>query len=351
MARKKNAPPIEGTGRRPEDLLVQKSRPLFALWRSDLTLQEFKILDTYLARIDSHHPEKRVVVFAKGELEQLLGVSKINHPQLRERLKHLMGNVVEVGIPEQPKSMHLITLFDEAVAIQDEMTGLWEVRLECTQKAMKYCFNVEKLGYLRYKLRGVVGLQSRYSYILFLYLESHRKFKSWTVDLDELKTILKCDTEETYKEFKRFNDLILKRCSKEIFSKTDQRFTYEPIKKGRKVVAIRFTLATLADEITQSDDVIPGQLPIEDTTGSLLQSACDDEFTGAELDAIEAILRDADIDPGQYGIEIARYHWLEKAYKEFLVAADRSAKIGKPIKHRFTYFKIMLEKRVADFEV
>ncbi|EJW93473.1 initiator RepB protein, partial [gut metagenome] len=191
--------------------------------------------------------EKRVVVFEKGELEGLLGVSRINLPQLKERLKHLMGNVVEVGNPKQPKSMHLITLFDEAVAVQDETTGLWEVRLECTQKAMKYCFNIDKIGYLRYKLRGIVALQSRYSYVLFLYLESNRRYKTWTVPLDELKAVLKCDTEETYKEFKFFNQKILQRCSKEIFEKTDQRFTYEPIKKGRKVVAIKFTLETISD--------------------------------------------------------------------------------------------------------
>ena len=348
MPRKKKELPIAGTGRKPEDLLVQKSRPLFALWRSDLTLQEFKILDSYLARIDSHHPEKRVVIFAKGELEQLLGVTKINHPQLRERLKHLMGNVVEVGDPKQPKSMHLITLFDEAIASQDEASGLWEVRLECTQKAMKYCFNIEKLGYLRYKLRGVVGLQSRYSYVLFLYLESQRKFKSWTVSLDQLKAILKCDTEETYKEFKFFNQKILQRCSKEIFEKTDQRFTYEPIKKGRKVTAIKFTLATLSDEIEQpeqSADVIPGQIDIDDVPSSLLSEACNNEFSPTDIDELDAILRDNDIDPGQYGIEIARYHFLEKAYKAFLVAADRADKAGKPIKHRFTYFKKILESK------
>lgn len=261
MAKKKKEQLIEGIGRYPDELLVQKSRPLFALWRSDLTLQEFKIMDSYLARIDSHHPEKRTVVFEKGELEKLLGVSKINHPQLKERLKHLMGNVVEVGNPDQPKSLHLITLFEEAIARQDETTGLWEVRLECTQGAMKYCFNIEKIGYLRYKLRGIVSLQSRYSYILFTYLESQRKFKSWTVDLDKLRSILKCDQEATYQEYKFFNQKILQRCSKEIFEKTDQRFTYEPVKKGRKVVAIKFTLETLADSIEAE---VPGQLTLDD---------------------------------------------------------------------------------------
>lgn len=287
--KKKETSPIQGIGRNPDELLVQKSRPLFALWRSDLTLQEFKILDTYLARIDSHHPENRTVVFEKGELEQLLGVSKINHPQLKDRLKHLMGNVVEVGNPDQPKTLHLITLFDEAIAKQDETTGLWEVHLECTQKAMKYCFNIEKIGYLRYKLRGIVSLQSRYSYILFTYLESQRKFKSWTVDLDKLRSILKCDQEATYKEYKRFNDLILKRCSKEIFEKTDQRFTYEPVKKGRKVVAIKFTLETLADAVEAAESQqLPGQISFDDydNPNQIYADVLPDSLTPDQVEAL-----------------------------------------------------------------
>lgn len=75
MARKK-IEPIETLGADTDKLIVQKSKPLFALWRSELTLAEFKILDTYLARIDSHKPDKRTVVFEKGELEELLGVKK-----------------------------------------------------------------------------------------------------------------------------------------------------------------------------------------------------------------------------------------------------------------------------------
>lgn len=57
-------------------LTVQKSLPLFLLWRSDLTLAEFKILDVYLSRIDSRNPNRRVVRFEKRELEKILGALK-----------------------------------------------------------------------------------------------------------------------------------------------------------------------------------------------------------------------------------------------------------------------------------
>lgn len=259
MARtKKNAAPIVGSGKDPENkLTVQKSLPLFSLWRSDMTLAEFKILDTYLSRINSHDPDRRSVVFTKGELEQLLGVKKINKPDLAARLKGL-GRFVDLE-DKNTKKIHQVALFEEAYGEMDE-NGQWTVRITCTAKAMKYVFNVEKLGYLRYKLRCITSLTSRYTYVLFIYLEANRFRKTWEVDLNELRQVLNCDTEESYNEFKLFNNRILKRCQKELLEKTECRFTYEPVKTGRKVTGVRFTLETLADTI--EPDEIPGQLSL-----------------------------------------------------------------------------------------
>lgn len=243
MARKK-IEPIESLRNNVNKLTIQKSQPLFALWRSEMTLTEFKILDTYLAHLDSHNPDKRIVKFEKGELEALLGVKIINLIDLKERLKLLIGSVVEIPDAEARKGMRLITLFEEAKIEQDDL-GLWKLQLECTPKAMKYIFNIEDLGYLRYKLRCIASLSSKYTYIMFVYLESNRFRKSWNVDLNELKQILDCDKEETYKVFKRFNDLILKKVQKEMLEKTECRYSYELVKKGRSVVAIHFTLETL----------------------------------------------------------------------------------------------------------
>ena len=242
MARKK-IDPIVGLGYE-NKLTVQKSLPLFALWRSDLTLSEFKILDTYLSRIDSHKPEKRAIILEKGEIENALGIQKINNQDLKLRLKHLMGNVVEVPDKDEKKGFQLVTLFEEAEAEQDD-DGLWNAKLECTQKAMKYFFNIENLGYLRYKLRCITSLTSRYTYIMFIYLEANRFRKSWEVPLEELKKILHCENEATYNEFRFFNVKILKKVQKEMHEKTECQYSYFPIKRGRSVKAIRFEVKTL----------------------------------------------------------------------------------------------------------
>lgn len=337
--KKKPVEPIVGTGKDPENkLTVQKSLPLFSLWRSDMTLAEFKILDTYLSRINSHEPDKRTVVFTKGELEQLLGVKKINKPDLVSRLKGLYRGV---EIADSAKKFHTVALFEEAYGEMDR-NGQWSVKLTCTAKAMKYVFNVEKLGYLRYKLRCITSISSRYTYVLFLYLEANRFRKTWEVDVDELRQLLNC-TEDYYKEFFRFNQKVLQRCQSELHEKTECRFEYEPVKKGRRVVAVRFTLETLADTIELSENPLPGQLSLDD-------------YENEDPNAIYAEVLPPELTPEQ--VEALRFLAAKKVPffqdgiwpREALIADYLRQKVvlmnvhGRKVEHPYHYLMAMIDK-------
>ena len=250
MPKRKNLPKIPDYTGIPTDenkLMVQKSNPLQSLSETGMSLVEFKILDAYLSRINSHDEEKRYVRFEKGELEKILGVSRILKYDLEARLDGLF-RVVTIRDGHKKEGFTKIALFEKAEAFQSD-DGLWQIDLACSPSALEYVFNLDNIGYLRYRLKNIIELTSRYSYVLYLYLENRRKgkqSKSWTVPLDELKEILRC-TADTYNQYKRFNDLILKKCYKELHEKTDLQFTYEPVKvKGRKVIAIHFTVKTLS---------------------------------------------------------------------------------------------------------
>lgn len=348
MAKKRsNIKPLTGISFDYETkLTVQKSLPLFALWRSDLTLAEFKILDVYLSRIDSRNPDRRVVRFEKGELEKILEVKKINTSELKERLKHL-GTMVEVDDPTKTKAFRLVALFEQAECEQDEY-GQWQVDLECTRKAMKYIFNVENLGYLRYKLRSIVSIKSRYSYILFLYLEQNRFRKTWDISVKDLKIILNCENDDFYSEFRYFNQRVLKRCQKELCEKTECKFTYETIKKGRVVAFIRFTLKTIPSiEVSDPDDITLESYYQDNDHIELLRSACCpsvtqfSEFSRVEIEQIFEVLigvPDSKLPTISGGINIQRYHYLAERY-----AAMNRIEEKKPIKNRFSYFLKMVK--------
>ncbi len=338
MARKKSEP-IINLGNK-DKLTVQKSLPLFALWSSELTLAEFKILDTYLSRIDSHKPDKRTVVFEKGEFEKILGVKKINSKDLKLRLKHLMGNVVEIPDTSEKKGYKMVTLFEEAEANPDDY-GVWQIKLECTQKAMKYFFNVESLGYLRYKLRCITSITSRYTYIMFTYLEHNRFRKSWEVPLEELKQILDCDKVETYMAFKEFNKQVLKRVQKEMHEKTECRYSYEPLKKGRSVVAIHFEIETVPKIMIE--DLEPAeQLLNEQETDLWEETVKEFGFTTEQIGELREVL--ICIPEEKLPQSSACYDVIELRWYHYMRIKTADLKQRSNVKNKFAYLLKMLKQ-------
>lgn len=347
-------PDYENIGRNPENHIIQKSNPLLTLSETDLTLTEFKILDAYLARIDSHKPEGRFVKFDKGKIEEYLGVTQIKSPDLEKRIDNLF-QVVTIRDQVKTEGFTKIALFEKARCYQDK-DGLWQVELACSQSAMEYVFNVENIGYLRYRLKNVINLTSRYSYVLYLYLEQNRKMHlTWEVDLDELKGILRC-TAGTYKSYYRFNDLILKKCCLEINEKTQCKFSYEPIRKGRAVKKVCFSLKSLSPELGEGKEDT-NQITITDWQNdearqdiiSFLQEACSPggtdkcEFTKAEMKEILTVLVDVPdsmlptnvpID----SIEFRRYHYLTEKYARMNRMSEKN-----PVKNRVAYLVAMIK--------
>lgn len=189
-----------------------------------------------MARIDSHDPEKRTVIIEKGELERVLCVTRILKDDLNKRLRNLF-QIVEIEDSTKPDGFKIISLFEEAEAVPDG-NGLWKITLTCTPSAREYIFNIEDLGYLRYRLKNVIELKSRYSYVLFLYLENNRFRKSWEIKLDDLKELLKCKATR-YNQFKFFNAEILKKCHNELNEKTDCHFDYEPVNLPEVPIVIK----------------------------------------------------------------------------------------------------------------
>lgn len=324
--------------------LVQKSNPLQSLSETKMTLAEFKILDAYLSKIDSHKPEERSVTFEKGELESLLGVTQIKNKDLSNRIDNLF-KVVTIQDPDKPNKFTKIALFSCAECTQGD-DGLWTIKLACSPEAMEYIFNIESIGYLRYRLKNVVNLTSRYSYLLFLYLESNRFRGAWTIPLDDLKKML-CCTADTYSEYKRFNDLVLKKCQKELSQKTDIDFDYVALRHGRKVSSIQFILKTPqnaagspVEPLYEDRDGIDWTITYGSERLATLAEGCNYEFNKAEMEQIARVLVRINI-PNDRTTKSELYgkqFYLREKYAVLNVAAE-----NKPIKNRFAYFLKMLE--------
>lgn len=329
-----------------ENFLVQKSRPLFSLWESGFNLTQFKILDIYLSKINSHDPLNRTVVFDRQELCEIFGVSQIRTEDLKKHMKELQET--SVYISDNDEIIDLVTLFSRSRAELDEY-GVSKLELTCTAEAMQYFFNVEHFGYFKYKINAITHITSLYSYLMFLYIEYNRFKKTWEVSVDDLKRFLNCEKVESCKEFKIFNRDILKKVQKELADKVNCIFEYKTVKRGRTVTHIQFTvMPMIEDNVVYTDN---DQLNILETeiprVIDRIAMACEYKFNSG-IETIYNLISTSCIPNYIKGDteEDKQYYFVYQTYKKMVAYEETLNAKKKKIRNRFEYFYKMLETEI-----
>lgn len=341
--------------------IVQKTKPFAELWHSEFTLTELKIIDVYLSRINSHKPEQRMVVFEKGELEKLFELKNIRPNVLKKCMLNLVKTTMQIEevVKNKPRTT-IISIFSRASCEKGD-DGLWYVELSCTDEAMKYIFQIEQIGYLKYQLRNITKISSRYSYFMYLLLENYRanrvinEPKTFKISVDDLKLRLNC-LDESYDNFKEFNRYVLKNCQAEINEKTDLKYSYSLVRQGHKVAEIEFMIyprevKTIEAKTTAAktqneaivDEEIDNRSEAEIMTENFrldeehyindLRKACDNEFTYKQIQLLYELICSFDTPPVD---DLSVY--LRQQYLQLNVAAE-----SKVIKNRFAYLKGIIQ--------
>lgn len=336
-----------------ENNLVQKSRPLLLMKAVHFNLGELKILDTYLSRINSHDEDSRAVSFTKHEYEVLMGLTETRIDTLKKYTRSMLTKVAEVPLDE--KNFSQITLFYKADFIKDD-NGEWRITLICSDAAKQIFFNIEDIGYIRYRLKNVINLNSKYSVLLYLYLLDNEFRKTWTVSLIHLRENIMFCSNEYNKQFKYFNREVLKKCINEINNLTDINVSYLTQKTGRTVTAIQFTCSRknlitdgingvvsenkiLHFEIDENKEIEENfEHEYSSEYLEFLASACDNEFNNTEMKIINDILVQKIDGPSFEENQILRYDLLSHKYHELELQASK-----RTINNRFAYLRKLLE--------
>ena len=92
-----------------------------------------------------------------------------------------------------------------------------------------------------------LNLHSFYTQILYELFTSYKNYekkynKPVEIKVDTLKKTLNIENTKTYTEFKKFNELVLKKSINEINISTSLEVTYKTKRKGRKIDSILFTI-------------------------------------------------------------------------------------------------------------
>lgn len=341
----------EITGNLDQKYWVQKADPLIAMKSVPFTLGELKILDTYISRINAADDTRRTVIFTKEEYEELMGLSCANPRALQKHIKALLSRVPELYMPDDEYISFV--LFEKAYYHKDEY-GKPIIELTCTETSKNLFFCIGKYHYFKYALENVINLTRKASYLLYLHILTNRYRGEWELLLNELRDeVLDCKEQASYQEYKIFKNRVLDPAVKEVNKKTDCHFTYEPIKRGRKVAKIKFIYQS------QEQEQLDGQLSLLDVEeqlegldeesislkryGSKLayfigDIACKNEFTVEQVQVIKDLV--IKIIPQNDVMERCNY---VISQMNIMNAYDTPKD---PIKNRFNYLRKMLEKEL-----
>lgn len=344
-----------------ENNVIQKSTLLLdELKSSKLTMQELKCIEVYLSKINSHKPEQRKVTFEKDDIVRIFGDISVRH--LRKCLQDIIylkvSDISENGDRRKDTNINLFDMTELEYTSDGEQ--VCKFTLSCSDSAMRYVFNIEELRYLRYKLRNIVYLKSKYSYQLFLWLVNQKcKYKNHPelldaalgIEIQELSEYLNTP----YDEYKSINRYVLKPCMKEINELTSLNFEYYPIKKNGATFKIMFdvtdwgdldnisketeqTVTNLIQQPLASDQT--EQEPIlNDDTRIILELY--PNFTVNDVKAMYNRILKLQPDKGQYGT--ARIDYFKSVYDD---AARQEQKNGTKINDYAAYIIKMLDKRL-----
>lgn len=284
-----------------EKYLVEKSKALVWAKFQDYSSGELKILDTYLSRINARDPESSFVTFTKKEYADLMGLdADIRTEQLKAYTGGLLSNVVTIDLPG--KGYVQYPLFSEAKCEHDEVSGQVTISIDCNNKLKPAFFDLAKNGYVRYQLRNIIALRSQYSVRLYPKLKDRPN--GWTVELKDLREMLGA-TSKSYDVFKDFNKHVLKKAVEEISEITDITVEAKNVRKGRNVVAIKFTVKEKTPMVLPAEKEEPEQMELEefvdvehqevydaDDPLALAASMLPPEFTREQVELLSSLAAD-----------------------------------------------------------
>lgn len=217
------------------DLIIRKSHQIIEAGYK-LSLAEQRIILLSLAKLDNRDiTQSKVTLYVKDYAESF-GLSETSaYTELQKASKRLYDRSIILHGEDETTEFRWI----ESRTRYHKGEG--RISFEFSRRVIPYLFELDKrLGYTQYHLLSVSGFNSVYSIRLYELCKKIQGMANQVVDVDDIRRILML--EDKYSQYRELNKFVLKVAIAEINAKSDLFVSFEPIKRGRTIIALKFTI-------------------------------------------------------------------------------------------------------------
>lgn len=158
-----------------------------------------------------------------------------NYADIKATLKRLRDRSMWVTLADGSETV--VAWLDRVTT--NKKSGIARIRID--DRLAPYLFDLGR-KFTQYQLYNILAMKSAFSVRIYELMKSYAFQKNKTFEIKELKHILMVDDIKSYDRFPDFRRFVLEKAQEEINELTDIRIYYEPIRKGRKVVKIKFKI-------------------------------------------------------------------------------------------------------------
>jgi plasmid replication initiation protein len=170
---------------------------------------------------------------------KLVGIEQgYNNQIIKEKLTELLKKVVQLNKPSStPNSKYTLTHWLSSAEVDFENSI---IRITVDPKLKPYLLQL-KSSFTSYHLKQVIRFNNKYSFKVYELLKQYQLFKMRIFTLDDLRYFLGIE-EGKYRVYKNFKNRVLYPVQAELKEKSDIRFEFRQVTRGRKVIGLRFSI-------------------------------------------------------------------------------------------------------------
>ena len=216
--------------------VVAKHNDMIQKSRFQLSAQEQKVIQFLISKIKPKDKALHTYRFSISEFCGICGIdsqSGNNYKNLKDTIQSLADKSMWVMLENGKET--LVRWINKAAI--DRQDGVIEIRLD--DDLIPYLLQLQN-NYTQYALQYILSMDSRYSIRFYEVLRSlEYKQRQHIFNIEDLKRLLNA---EKYKRYSNFKQRVLDMAVREINELSDITVSYVPIREGRKIVEVEFSI-------------------------------------------------------------------------------------------------------------